>query len=137
MWAALIALEIGLGAAVAAGVDAAAQAAALLMAGACVAQVGAIAAGRAGSPCACFGARGRVGQASAGRAAVLAAALALLPILPRGHVSAGGWLAIGLALALAGDAAAGDARHEPRGRACTRAAEVARDHAADRRRSGT
>jgi hypothetical protein len=33
---------------------------------------------------------------------VLATALALLPILPRGHVSTDGWLAIGLALALAG-----------------------------------
>ncbi len=53
------------------------------MAAACVVQVGAIAAGRTGAPCGCFGARGRVGKASAGRAALLAAAFAVLPLLPR------------------------------------------------------
>src|SRR5262249_33011390 len=107
VWAGLIVVEAGLGVAVAFGVDAATQAAALLMAGACAVQVGAILTGRAGAPCACFGARGRIGRAAAGRAALLAAAFALLPLLPRDDVTTDGWLAIGLALALAGLVALG------------------------------
>jgi hypothetical protein len=102
VWAALIAAETALGITVAVGLDWAAQAAALFLAGACLVQVGAIAAGRTGAPCGCFGARGRVGRASAGRAALLAAAFALLPLLPRSHVTSEGWLAIGLGAALAG-----------------------------------
>jgi hypothetical protein len=94
--------EIGVGDGVALGLDWAATAAALLMAWACAVQVAAIAAGRAGAPCACFGSRGRVGKASAGRAALLAAAFALLPVLPRDEVTTEGWLAIGLGVALAG-----------------------------------
>jgi hypothetical protein len=107
VWGGLIVVEAGLGIGVAIGVDAAAQAAALLMAGACAVQVGAILAGRSGAPCACFGARGRVGRGSAGRAALLATALAVLPVLPRDHVTTDGWLAIGLVLALAGLVALG------------------------------
>jgi hypothetical protein len=102
VWAGLIALEVVLGVGVGVGLDSAAQSAALLMAGACLAQVGAIAAGRTGAPCACFGSRGRVGKGSAGRAAGLAAAFALLPLLPREDVTTEGWLAIGLGVALAG-----------------------------------
>jgi hypothetical protein len=98
-------VEGGLGVAVGAGLDWAAEAAAVLMAGACAAQVGAIAAGRRGAPCGCFGARGRVGSGSAGRAALLAAGLALLPVLPRDAVATEGWLGIGLAVALLGLAA--------------------------------
>jgi hypothetical protein len=104
-WAALIVVELVLGVAVGAGVDAAAFAAALLMAGACAAQVAVILAGRSGAPCACFGARGRVGRASATRAAALAAAFAVAPLLPRSEPTTEGWLAIGLALTLAGLAA--------------------------------
>ena len=89
----------------AAGLDAAATAGALLMAGACAVQVGAILAGRTGAPCGCFGARGRVGSASAGRAALLAGALALVPLLPREEPSNEAWLAIGLGFALLGLAA--------------------------------
>ena len=102
VWAGLVVVEAGLGVAVAIGADWAARAAALLMAGACAVQVGAIAAGRAGAPCGCFGARGRVRTRSAGRAALLAAGLAVLPLLPRDHVTTEGWLAIGLGVALAG-----------------------------------
>jgi hypothetical protein len=107
VWAALIVVEAALGIGVAAGLDAAAAAAALLMAGACVAQVGAILAGRGGAPCACFGAKGRVGSASAGRAAALAAAFALVPLLPRTEPTTDQWLAIGLGFALAGLVALG------------------------------
>jgi hypothetical protein len=102
VWAGLIAAEALLGAGVAAGVGAAALAAALLMAGACAAQAAALVAGRAGAPCACFGARGRLSRASVARAGALAAALAALPLLPRADVSTEGWLAIGLAGALCG-----------------------------------
>lgn len=107
VWAGLIVVEAGLGVGVAAGLDSAAQAAALFMASACAVQVGAIAAGRAGAPCGCFGARGRVGRASAGRAALLAAAFALLPLIPREDVTTEGWLGIGLGVALAGLAGLG------------------------------
>jgi hypothetical protein len=102
VWAGLIGVEVGLGVGVAVGVAWAARVAALLMAGACVVQVGAIVAGRGGAPCGCFGSRGRVGTGSAGRAAGLAAAFAALPLLPRGDVTTDGWLAIGLGVALAG-----------------------------------
>ena len=72
------------------------------MAGATVAQLAALLAGRAGAPCACFGSKGRVGTASAGRAAALAAALALAPLLPRTEPTTEGWLAIGLAVTALG-----------------------------------
>jgi hypothetical protein len=102
VWAGLIAVELVLGVAVGAGSAPAATAAALLMAAATGVQVVAIATGRGGAPCACFGAKGRIGSASAGRAAALAAALALAPLLPRETPTNEGWLAIGLALALIG-----------------------------------
>jgi hypothetical protein len=105
VWSGLIFVEAGLGVGVALGLDWAATGAALLMAWACAVQVAAIAAGRTGAPCGCFGVRGRVGKASAGRAAALAAAYALLPLLPRDDVTTEGWLAIGLGVALAGLAA--------------------------------
>jgi hypothetical protein len=85
---------------VAAGVDAAAYAAASLMAVFAAAQIAALATGRGGAPCACFGARGQVSDASAGRAILLAAALAALPSLPRSEPTTDAWLALGLALAL-------------------------------------
>jgi methylamine utilization protein MauE len=102
LWGALIAVEAALGVAVAAGVDAAAYAAAGLLAAFCAAQAAALAAGRAGAPCACFGARGRVSRASLARTALLAAALAVLPLLPRSEPSTETWLALGLAVALVG-----------------------------------
>src|SRR4051794_27334663 len=102
VWGGLIAAELVLGVGVAVGSAPAATAAALLMAGASAAQVGAILSGRAGAPCGCFGGKGTIGRASAGRAAVLAAALALAPVLPREEPTTQGWLAIGLAVALLG-----------------------------------
>jgi hypothetical protein len=102
VWAVLIAVETGLGVAVGAGSALAANAAALLMASATAVQAGAIVSGKAGAPCGCFGAKGTIGKASAGRTAALAAALALAPALPREEPSTQGWLAIGLAFAIAG-----------------------------------
>ena len=101
-WAALIAVEAALGVAVAAGAEVAAYAGAALMAAFAAAQAAVIAAGRAGAPCACLGARGRVGRGSLARACVLAAALAVLPLLERRQPTTDEWLAIGLGLALAG-----------------------------------
>jgi hypothetical protein len=102
VWGVLVALEAALAIAVGAGVDAAAYAAGGLLALFCVAQAAALASGRGGAPCACFGARGRVSRASLARTSLLAAALAALPLLPRSEPSTEGWLAIGLAVALAG-----------------------------------
>jgi hypothetical protein len=101
-WGALVALELGLAAGVAARVHAAAYAAAALMACFAIALAVALTRGRAGAPCACFGARSRVSSAGASRAVVLAGAFAALPALPRGDVSTQTWLAVGLGLALAG-----------------------------------
>jgi hypothetical protein len=101
VWGATIVVETVLGVFIAAGEGWAARAGALLMAGACAVQVGAIAAGRTGAPCGCFGSRGRVGRGSAGRAAALAAALAVLPLFPRTEPSTQTWLAIGLGGAFA------------------------------------
>jgi hypothetical protein len=100
VWTALVAVEAVLGVAVAAGLDAAAYVAAGLCAAFAVAQIAALASGRAGAPCACFGARGRVSDASVGRAVLLAAALAVLPALPRDTLSTDQWLGLGLAVAL-------------------------------------
>jgi hypothetical protein len=98
VWGGLIGVEAVLGVGVAIGMDAAAYAAAALIVGAGVAQTAALMSGRAGAPCGCFGARGRIGRASIARAGVLAAACAVLPELQRAHVTTQGWLAIGLAL---------------------------------------
>jgi len=102
VWALLVTVEAGLAVAVGAGVDAAAYAAGGLLALFCAAQAVALASGRGGAPCACFGARGRISRASVGRAALLAAAFAALPLLPRSEPSTEGWLALGLAVALLG-----------------------------------
>ena len=105
VWAAVGALEAGLGACVAAGAEGAMWAAAGLFCVFAGAQASAIMAGRTGAPCGCFGARGRVGRASLARAALLATAFAALPLLPRRELSTEEWLAIGLGAALTGVAA--------------------------------
>ncbi len=102
VWGALIVVEAGLGVAIAAGSTVALRAGAILFAGACAVQVAAILLGRGGRPCACLGSRGTLGSASTGRAALLATALALAPLLPRTTPTTDQWLAIGLALALIG-----------------------------------
>jgi hypothetical protein len=102
VWAAVVCAEIVLGVGVAAGVDAAAYAAAGLMVVFAVAQGAALATGRGGAPCACFGARGQVSDASITRALLLAAVLAVAPSLPRSEPTTEQWLALGLAVALVG-----------------------------------
>jgi len=102
VWGFVVAAELVLAVAVGAGIAAAAYAAAGLMALFAAAQAVALARGRGGAPCACFGARGHVSGASLARAALLAAAFAAAPSLPRSEPTAEGWLALGLAVALLG-----------------------------------
>jgi hypothetical protein len=99
-WAALGAIEAGLAVCLITGAEGAAWATAALFTVFTVAQGVVLMQGRAGAPCACFG-RGRVGQASVGRAALLAVAAAVLPLLDRRPLTTEEWLGLGLALALA------------------------------------
>jgi hypothetical protein len=100
VWAGLIATELAIAAGVAAGVDAFAWAGALLMLGLSGALVNALARGRGGRPCACFGARSTVGWTAVARNLVLAAGLVAVPFVPASEPTAEEWLAIGLAVAL-------------------------------------
>jgi len=104
-WAAVVIAEVVLAAGVALGLEPAAYAAAALMAVFAAAQGLALARGRRGAPCACFGARSTVSPAAVVGDLVLAAAFAVLPSLPDGHASTQAWLGLGLgvcALAIAG-----------------------------------
>jgi hypothetical protein len=101
LWAGTIAVEAGLGAAVAANAPGAAETAAGLMGLFALGLVWAIATGRAGKPCGCFGGRSRIGWPAVARAGLLAVAFAALPFLPDAHLSADAWLATGLVVALA------------------------------------
>jgi len=97
-WGAAVAAEAALGAGVALGSNAAAFAAALLMATFATLLARALGAGRAGQPCGCLGPRSRVTKAALARTAALALAFALLPAVPHTSPSTEGWLALGLAL---------------------------------------
>ena len=78
VWAALGAIEAGLAVGLIAGAEGAAWATAALFTVFCAAQGVALVQGRGGAPCGCFGAKGRIGRASVGRAALLGlAALAV------------------------------------------------------------
>jgi hypothetical protein len=99
-WAALIAVELALAVAVALGSDAAAYAAAGLMAMFAALTVAALLRGQAGAPCACFGPRSTVSRLSALRNVALAAAFAALPSVGSVSIGTQGWLAIGIGVAL-------------------------------------
>jgi hypothetical protein len=85
---------------VALGSDAAALLAAALMAAFSGGMVAAIARGRAGAPCACFGARSTVSRFAVVRNGLLAMGFAALPLLPEETLSTDQWLGIGLGVAL-------------------------------------
>jgi hypothetical protein len=104
-WAGTIALEGLLGIAVAAGLPGSAEAAAVLLGLFTVLLVAAIARGRTGRPCGCFGGRSKIGWAAVVRTGCLAAAFAVLPFLPDGSLSTEAWLGVGLGVALVGVAA--------------------------------
>jgi hypothetical protein len=95
-----VAAELALALGIALGADAAAIAAAALMAGFATAHGVALARGRRGAPCACFGARSTISARSLARTALLAGALAALPAVPRVDPSAEAWLAAGLGVAV-------------------------------------
>jgi hypothetical protein len=104
-WATLIAVELALAVAVALGSDAAAYAAAGLMAMFAALMVSALLRGRAGAPCGCFGARSKVSWLGVLRNVVLAAAFAVLPSVGSISLGTDGWLAVGIGIALAACAA--------------------------------
>jgi hypothetical protein len=99
-WAALIAVELALAVAVALGSDAAAYAAAGLMAMFAALTVGALLRGRAGAPCACFGPRSTISWLGGLRNVVLVAAFAVVPSIDSISIDTQGWLAIGIGVAL-------------------------------------
>jgi len=100
VWAAVIATELALAAGVIAGSDVAAFLAAGLMALFAATMAGAMLRGRAGAPCACFGAGSTVSGGGIARNLALAAGFAALPVLPEGELSTDEWLGLGLAVAL-------------------------------------
>jgi hypothetical protein len=100
-WGGLIAVELGLAVGVAAGVDAAAYGAAALLAMFAALMGSALMQGRAGAPCACFGARSTVSRLALARNLALAAAFAAVPSLPSDELGTDAWLGLGLGLALA------------------------------------
>jgi Methylamine utilisation protein MauE len=87
VWGTLVGVELLLAAGVAAGIDAAAYAAAALLAGFALALLAALRAGRVGAPCACFGSRSKVGWSGVVRNLGLATGFAALPLLPNSHLS--------------------------------------------------
>lgn len=99
-WGTAIAVELVLAGGVAAGLDAAAAAAAVVLSGYAVLLAVALRRGRAGAPCGCFGARSRVSPAAVARTAALALAFAAVPFIPDADPSPEAWLASGLAVAL-------------------------------------
>jgi hypothetical protein len=99
-WGAAVVAETVLGVAVAVGLDAAAWAAAALMLAFAALLARALRAGRAGQPCGCLGARSRVTPLALVRTLALAAAFALLPLVPETDPATDAWLAIGLGIAL-------------------------------------
>jgi hypothetical protein len=101
-YAALGAIEAGLAVCLLTGAEGAAWATAALFTVFTAAQGAAFLQGREGAPCACFGAKGRIGRASIGRSALLAVAAAVLPLLDRRTLTTEEWLALGLGAALIG-----------------------------------
>ena len=104
-WGAVVAVELILAAGVAAGSRPFAWAAAVLLGLFVVAQAGALASGRAGAPCACFGSRGRLSVSSLVRSLLLAALALGVALIERPPLEIEQWLGLGLAAALLGLAA--------------------------------
>ena len=99
-WVLLIVTELGLAGWVAAGSEVAAWLAAALMAMFALTMIGAILRGKAGAPCACFGARSTVSWTAVARNALLAAAFVGLTLLPSRDLNTDEWLGLGLVAAL-------------------------------------
>jgi hypothetical protein len=99
-WIVLIAVETALAVGLAVGIPGVAEATAVVFAGFALAIGVALARGRAGAPCGCFGSRSSIGRLSLARAVVLAAASASVPALSGVWMSTQHWLVVGLLIAL-------------------------------------
>jgi uncharacterized membrane protein YphA (DoxX/SURF4 family) len=99
-WGALIALELGLAAAVALGSEPASYGAAALMLLLAAVMIAALLRGQAGAPCACFGSRSRVSALGVARNLLLAAAFAAVASVGSLELTTDQWLGIGLGVAL-------------------------------------
>jgi uncharacterized membrane protein YphA (DoxX/SURF4 family) len=99
-WAGLIAVELGLGVAVALGSDPAAYLACGLMLLFAALTAGAILRGRAGAPCACFGPRSKVSWLGVLRNLALAAGFAVIPVVGSIDLSTDAWLGIAVGVSL-------------------------------------
>lgn len=103
----LIAIELGLAAGVAVGSTEAAILGAALMAMFALVMAGAIARGKAGQPCGCFGARSRIGWAGVVRNLALAAGFVCVAVLPSDDLTTDQWLGLGLIGAIGASVALG------------------------------
>jgi hypothetical protein len=106
LWAGTIVFEVVIVLALAFDLPGAAAGAALFGAFT-LALVVAIARGKGGSPCGCFGKRSRIGWPAVARSALLCAAFAALPVVPGTQPSTDAWLGVGLVVALAAVAGLG------------------------------
>lgn len=102
LWAVAIGAELALAVGVAAGSETAAYLAGAMMLLFALMMIGALAAGRAGASCACFGPASRLSWTAVARNLVLAAAFACLPLLPQSSLTAEQWLGLGLAACFVG-----------------------------------
>lgn len=96
----LIAVEAVLAVTIVAGSDEAAVAGAALMFGFALLMAGAIARGRAGEPCGCFGTQSKIGWTGVARNLLLGAGFVLVAALPSRELSTDQWLGLGLIAAL-------------------------------------
>ncbi|HYH60687.1 MAG TPA: MauE/DoxX family redox-associated membrane protein, partial [Solirubrobacterales bacterium] len=103
----LIAVEVGLAAGLVAGSTEAAILGAGLMAMFALVMAGAIARGRAGEPCGCFGAHSRIGWTGVARNLLLSAGFIAVAVLPSEDLTTDQWLGLGLIAALGACAALG------------------------------
>jgi hypothetical protein len=105
----LIAIELGLAVAMVAGSTEAAVLGAALMTMFALVMAGAIARGKAGQPCGCFGAKSRIGWSGVVRNLVLGGCFVAVALLPSEDLSTDQWLGLGLIGALGASAALGAA----------------------------
>ncbi len=102
VWPALVAIELLVAAGVVAGSQPAAYAGAALSLGFAVALAAALISGRRNAPCGCFGPGSRVRPSGVARNLALGAGFIAVAWLPEPTPSLEQWLALGLAVALAG-----------------------------------
>ncbi len=106
-WGSLIVLELGLAAGVLAGSDRLAWLGAAFMAAMALALTGAIARGRAGEDCGCFGARSKIGWSGVARNLTLATGFGFVAMSDESALSTDQWLGLGLLAALGASAGLG------------------------------